>query len=54
MEEAERLCNRIGIMHNGKIIACGTSDELAASSGLTDFNLEQVFLKLTGRSLQDS
>ena len=54
MEEAERLCNRIGIMHNGKIIACGTSDELAASSGLTDSNLEQVFLKLTGRSLQDS
>ena len=54
MEEAERLCNRIGIMHNGKIIACGTSDELAASSGLSDSNLEQVFLKLTGRSLQDS
>jgi glucosamine--fructose-6-phosphate aminotransferase (isomerizing) len=40
--------------HSVDIIACGTSDELAASSGLTDSNLEQVFLKLTGRSLQDS
>jgi ABC-2 type transport system ATP-binding protein len=54
MEEAERLCNRIGIMHGGKIIACGASDELAAASGLANPNLEQVFLNLTGRSLQDS
>ncbi len=28
MEEAERLCNRIGIIDNGKIIAEGTLDEL--------------------------
>ena len=54
MEEAERLCDRIGIMHNGKIIACGSSKQLAQESGLTGSNLEEVFLKLTGRSLQDS
>jgi len=28
MEEAERLCNRIGIIDNGEIIAQGTLDEL--------------------------
>ncbi|MFA5010443.1 MAG: ABC transporter ATP-binding protein [Ignavibacteria bacterium] len=28
MEEAERLCNRVAIIDNGKIIALGTTDEL--------------------------
>ncbi len=28
MEEAEKLCNRVGIIDHGKIIALGTSDEL--------------------------
>ncbi|MFZ4591696.1 MAG: ABC transporter ATP-binding protein [Ignavibacteria bacterium] len=28
MEEAERLCNRVGIIDSGKIIALGTPDEL--------------------------
>lgn len=54
MEEAERLCDRIGIMHGGKIIACGSAKQLASESGLPNSNLEEVFLKLTGRSLQDS
>jgi ABC-2 type transport system ATP-binding protein len=53
MEEAQRLCDRIGILHGGKMIASGTSKELATGSGLPEASLEQVFLKLTGRSLQD-
>ena len=32
MEEAERLCKRIGIIDNGKIIAQGTLDELRDKS----------------------
>ena len=32
MEEAERLCDRIGIIDNGKIIAQGTLDELRKSN----------------------
>lgn len=32
MEEAERLCKRIGIIDNGKIIAQGTLDELRAAT----------------------
>ena len=30
MEVAERLCDRIGIIHKGRLIACGTMDELKA------------------------
>jgi len=34
MEEAERLCNRIGIIDNGEIIAHGTLDELRTSGSM--------------------
>jgi len=53
MEEAERLCDRIAIMNEGRIIAIGTPRELAAGCGLPDANLETVFLQLTGRSLRN-
>jgi len=33
MDEAERLCDRVGIMDHGKIIALGTPAELIASVG---------------------
>lgn len=53
MEEAQRLCDRIAIMNEGKIVAIGTQTELAASINQPEANLEQVFLQLTGRSLRD-
>jgi ABC-2 type transport system ATP-binding protein len=36
MEEAERLCDRIAIIDNGKIIAQGTLDELKASGSIKE------------------
>ena len=36
MEEAERLCDRIGIIDDGEIIAQGTLDELRASGSMKD------------------
>jgi len=36
MEEAERLCDRIGIMDNGEIIAQGTLDELKTSGSMKE------------------
>jgi ABC-2 type transport system ATP-binding protein len=33
MEEADQLCDRIGIMDHGKILALGTPDELKESVG---------------------
>jgi ABC-2 type transport system ATP-binding protein len=53
MEEAMRLCDRIAIMHEGRIIACGTMDELAAGADAAGEDLESIFLKLTGRKLRD-
>lgn len=55
MEEVEAICTRIAIMDNGKIIACGTSEELKklVSNGSAEITLEEVFLTLTGKKLRD-
>ena len=53
MEEAERLCDRIAIMDEGKIIGVGTAAELAESAGMPGENVEQVFLRMTGKRLRD-
>lgn len=51
MEEIENLCNHIAIIDNGKIIADGVPKELIKNN--SSDNLEQLFLKLTGRKLRD-
>jgi ABC-2 type transport system ATP-binding protein len=54
MEEADRLCNRIAIMDGGQIIANDTPYNLKSQIGSPEkVTLEDVFLKLTGRSLRD-
>lgn len=50
LEIAEKLCGRIGIMISGKMIACGTIDELRATSRGKESGLEDIFLSLTGGS----
>jgi sodium transport system ATP-binding protein len=46
MSEVEKLCNRIGIIHGGKLLAEGTLAELRSRSGLTD--LEDIFVNIVG------
>jgi len=53
MEEAQRLCNRVAVMHEGAVIGIGTPAELAAQTQVPDADLETVFLKLTGKKLRD-
>ncbi len=54
MEEADRLCDRIAIMDGGKVIRMDTPYQLKGEIGSPDkVTLEDVFLKLTGRSLRD-
>jgi ABC-2 type transport system ATP-binding protein len=45
LEVAERLCDRIGIIKDGKLIASGTLEELR--SGETGASLEHIFFELT-------
>jgi lipooligosaccharide transport system ATP-binding protein len=66
MEEAERLCDRVAIMHNGKILDCASPRDLINKHiGTEDVqeelrpgvtwkrppNLEDVYMKLAGRGL---
>jgi ABC-2 type transport system ATP-binding protein len=51
MEEAEELCDRVGIIDHGKLIALGTPKELIAKNQVS--NLEDLFLKLTGRTIRE-
>lgn len=45
LEVAEKLCDRIGIIHRGKLVAVGTLDELR--KGDQADSLENIFLELT-------
>ncbi|MFC2102223.1 ABC transporter ATP-binding protein, partial [Bacteroidota bacterium] len=48
MEEAEKLCNRVAIVDQGKLIALGNPGELVNEN--PEFkNLETMFLHLTGK-----
>jgi ABC-2 type transport system ATP-binding protein len=47
LEIAERMCDRIGIINNGQLIAVGTMQELRAL-GKGETSLEDIFLNLTG------
>jgi len=48
MEMAQGLCDRVGIIDEGVLIAEGTLDELRTQSESEEATLENVFLKLTG------
>lgn len=50
MEEAERLCDRVAIMDSGKVITINSPEHLMDIHG---GNLEEVYLKLTGRRLAE-
>jgi ABC-2 type transport system ATP-binding protein len=48
LQVAEEMCDRIGIIHQGKLIAVGTMKELREMSGMQAKELEEVYFKLTG------
>lgn len=57
MEEADVLCDRLAIMHQGQVVAQGTPDELKASISRQDRSmrdrptLDDVFIHYTGDEL---
>ncbi len=44
LEVVENLCDRVAIIHKGKLIGCGTIDEITNN---TDVSLEDIFLEMT-------
>jgi len=48
LEIAERMCHRVGILKEGKLIAQGSPEELRQLVGHADESLEDIFLELTG------
>ena len=48
LEIAEAMCDRIAIVHSGRVVAAGTMDELRSQTSAGNATLEELFLKLTG------
>lgn len=46
MSEAERLCDSLAVVHEGKLLAYGTRDSILAETG--EPHMERAFLKLVG------
>jgi ABC-2 type transport system ATP-binding protein len=58
MEEAERLCDHIAIVDEGRIIASGTLEQLLAMRDNQrevhrPHGLQELFIQLTGKTLRD-
>ena len=51
MEEAQELCDRVAIIDEGKLVELGSPAELMEKHQAK--NLEEVFLKLTGKKLRE-
>ncbi|MFL2969814.1 MAG: ABC transporter ATP-binding protein [Candidatus Poseidoniaceae archaeon] len=50
LEMAERMCNRMAIINDGRVLAAGTVKGLKEHQ---DETLEDVFIRLVGRSIED-
>ena len=50
MTEAEMLCDRVGLIYNGELLAVDTQEALYAQAGAT--NLQQTFLNLVGEEAE--
>ncbi len=54
LEVAEKMCDRVGIINNGRLIKVGTVEELRGEAQKTKAgSLEDIFLELTGGTEKD-
>ena len=47
LEMAEEICNNIGIIHEGQLVACDNIEGLRNQASLPESGLEEIFLRLT-------
>ncbi|MYM65897.1 ATP-binding cassette domain-containing protein [Pseudoduganella sp. FT55W] len=53
LDMAEKLCDRVGIIHHGQLVATGTLDEIRAEASASG-SLEDVFLKITDEAAEET
>jgi ABC-2 type transport system ATP-binding protein len=54
LEVAEAMCDRVAIIHQGRLAASGTMADLRRDTASEDMTLERLFLKLTGGEVPSS
>lgn len=54
LEVAERICDRVGIIDRGRLVAQGTMEEIKALHARGEETLEQIFLEITGTDLPEN
>jgi ABC-2 type transport system ATP-binding protein len=47
LKVAEEMCDRIGVIHKGFLVATGTVEDLTRNIDASESDLEQVFIRLT-------
>ena len=50
LEVAERMCTRVAVIDQGRVLAAGTLDELRAEPSE---DLEDIFIRLVGASVEE-
>jgi len=53
LDQAEKVCDRAGVLYGGELAAAGSLQELRDRAGLPDATLEQLFFHFTGASADD-
>lgn len=48
MSQAEAICDRVGLVHGGRLVICGPTEEVRVSHGGPQATLEQAFLTVVG------
>jgi ABC-2 type transport system ATP-binding protein len=48
MEVAQEMSDRVGVLHEGRLVACGSLDELRTRFSMPGATLEDIFLSVTG------
>ena len=54
LEVVDQVCDSVAIIDRGKIITCGTLEEVRKAHGAEEDRLEELFLRLTAESDEDA